>query len=98
MTILRLELYVLEQSTKSRVALENIRRICAQLEPGTCELEVIDVIDQPQAAERASVVATPTLIKLSPPPVWRIVGDLSRPEAVLRALTADIDTEGRERT
>jgi circadian clock protein KaiB len=98
MTILRLELYVLGQSTKSRVALENIRRICAQLDPGTCELEVIDVIEQPQAAEGAGVIATPTLIKLSPPPIWRIVGDLSRPEAVLRALSADVDTGGKEST
>ena len=98
MTTLRLELYVLGQSTKSRVALENLRRICGGLEPGTCELEVIDVIEQPQAAERAGVVATPTLLKVAPPPVWRIVGDLSRPDAVLAAITSDLDAWAKEST
>jgi len=49
-------------------------------------VEVIDVYDHPEQAEAHRILATPTLVKLSPPPPVRIVGDLQDLEAVRRAL------------
>ena len=51
-----------------------------------CSLEVIDVINNPELAEKAKILATPTLVKVAPEPVRKIIGDLSDKEMVLSAL------------
>ncbi len=73
-------------SPRSSVAIANLRRICEQELQGRYELEIIDVLEQPQAAEDARVLATPTLIKQLPPPLRRVIGDLSDKEKVLLGL------------
>lgn len=94
MNKLVLELYVVGWSARSRAAIANLRRICeSRLSPGGYELQVIDVIEHPQAAEDANVLVTPTLIKKEPPPPWRIVGDLSVTSAVLHGLGLEEDRE-----
>ncbi len=99
---LELQLFVVGHSVKGRAAMANIQRIVKAKLPGRVELEVIDVLEQPDAAESANVMATPTLIKKAPAPVWRIIGDLSVTEKVLRGLgldeeedVADGDDEGQ---
>ena len=94
MSKLQLELYVVGQSLKSTTAVDNVRRICAARAFARYELSVIDVLEHPAAAEAANVVATPTLIKTSPPPVRRIIGDLTAVDAVAQAL--GIDAQGTE--
>ena len=95
MKTLRLELYVMGHSPKSRAALDNLRRVCERRLAGHYDLQVIDVIEQPDAAEAANVVATPALLRRGPPPLVRVVGDLSDRLALLHAL--GLDPEERER-
>jgi circadian clock protein KaiB len=72
-----LSLYVDGASTSSINAVETVRRVCDEELGGHVDLEVIDVRQQPARAARDQVVAVPTLIKRSPGPPRRIVGDLS---------------------
>jgi circadian clock protein KaiB len=95
MSKLQLELYVVGHSLRSQTAVENVHRICAARAFSRYELQVIDVLEQPAAAEAANIVATPTLIKTSPLPVRRIIGDLSPAEAVAQAL--GIEPQGSQR-
>ena len=71
---------------KSAVAVENIKRICEQHLKDRYDLKVIDVYQQPGLARDHQIVALPTLIKQSPAPPRRIIGDLSDPEKVLLRL------------
>ena len=86
----RLKLFVSGQTPRSRSAIKNLRYICEQELADQCELDVIDVLEQPQAAEDEKILATPTLVKSVPPPVRRIIGDLSDKGKVLEGL--DIET------
>lgn len=64
----------------------NLRRICNEDLDHEYELEVIDVRERPELAERDKILATPTLIKQLPPPLRRLIGDLSDREKVLLGL------------
>lgn len=92
MNTLQLELYVVGQSVRSVTAIVNLKRILAanRLE-GRYDLTIVDVLDQPDAAEAANIVATPTLIRRTPTPVRRMVGDLSTTDAVVRGLGLDLE-------
>ena len=81
-----LRLFVTGKTPRASAAVANLRRICDEDLDGRYELEVIDVLEQPDAAEAARVLATPTLIKMLPPPLRRIIGDLSDREKVLLGL------------
>lgn len=74
--IYALTLYVAGQSVRSERAVANLRRICDPLRE-RCELTIIDVLERPQLAEYAKVLATPTVIRDRPLPPRRIIGDLS---------------------
>lgn len=89
----RLKLYVSGETPASRRAVGNLRRICAEVLHGNCDTQVIDILRDPQAAEDEKILATPTLIRLAPEPVRRLVGDLSDWMTVLRGLdlTAEQD-------
>ncbi len=81
------KLFVTGQGGKSRTAVLNLRNICEQeMEPDLYEITVIDVLEQPDVAEQAKVLATPTIVRELPPPVRRVIGDLSRSESVRVAL------------
>jgi circadian clock protein KaiB len=67
-------------------AIENLRRICEDDLNGQYEVEVIDVLENPQLAEDQKILATPTLVKQLPEPVRKIIGDLSDRERVLIGL------------
>ena len=86
---LRLELYIVGHARNSQTALANLRRLCDQQLAGRCELLIVDILEHPEAAEAANIVATPTLIRRAPPPVRRIVGDLSLTATVLDTLDGD---------
>jgi circadian clock protein KaiB len=68
------------------VAITNLERICQQELAGQYELEIIDVLEHPQRAEDEKILATPTLIKQLPPPLRRVIGDLSDKSKVLLGL------------
>jgi len=82
----RLRLFVAGSTMRSRHAIENLRRVCDERLPGHVELEVIDIYQQPELAEAAQVVAAPTLVRLHPLPVRRVVGDLSETDRLLHGL------------
>ncbi|MFN2567581.1 MAG: circadian clock protein KaiB [Gemmatimonadaceae bacterium] len=81
-----LKLYVTGTSPRAEVAIANLRRICEQELRGEYELEIIDVLEHPQVAEDDKILATPTLIKQLPPPLRRVIGDLSDKAKVLLGL------------
>jgi circadian clock protein KaiB len=81
-----LKLYVTGVTPRSQSALKNLENILDEDYKGVYSLKVIDVIKQPQLAEDDKILATPTLIKILPPPVARIIGDLSDREKVLLGL------------
>jgi len=63
-----------------------LHRICEEELRGQYELVIIDVLEHPELAEKEKIVATPTLVKELPPPLRRIIGDLSDSEKVLLGL------------
>ena len=81
-----LRLYVTGTSPRAQVAIANLRRICEQDLRGQYDLEIIDVLEHPEVAESEKILATPTLIKQLPPPLRRVIGDLSDKEKVLLGL------------
>lgn len=81
-----LRLYVAGQTPKSIVALANLKRICDQHLNGQYKVEVIDLMENPQLAQRDQIVAIPTLVRELPTPLKRIIGDLSNTDRVLVGL------------
>lgn len=81
-----LKLYVTGQTSRSQRAIANLRRICEEELAGQYEIQVIDVLERPQQAEDAKILATPTVIKELPAPIRRIIGDLTDSERVLLGL------------
>ena len=82
-----LKLYVTGKTVSSLRAIENLKIILN--EPGLkgkCKSEVIDILEHSQLAEEERIIATPVLIKKSPLPVKKVIGDLSDKEKVLLAL------------
>jgi circadian clock protein KaiB len=79
-------LYVSGTSSRSALAIANVRRICDRYLAGHYELEVIDVYQQPSKTKTAQVVAIPTLIKELPFPAQRFVGDMSNTERIVIGL------------
>jgi circadian clock protein KaiB len=73
-----LKLYVTGKTPRAEKAIANLRRICEEDLNGRYELQIIDVLEHPQLAEDEKILATPTLIKRLPPPLRRVIGDLSR--------------------
>lgn len=81
-----LKLYVTGSTPRSTRAIENMRRICAAELEGQYTLTVIDIYQHPEAAREQQIVAAPTLVRVLPEPLRRIVGDLSDREKVLAGL------------
>lgn len=81
-----LRLFITGKTAKSEQCIANLRKICEKDLNGEYKLEIIDVLEHPQLAEDEKILATPTLIKKLPPPVRRLIGDLSEAEKVLLGL------------
>ena len=86
MTKFVLKLYITGRTTRSEIAMANLKDLFDNELAGQYELEVIDVLESPQLAEDERILATPTLIRKLPDPVRRIIGDLSNREQVLLGL------------
>ncbi len=82
----KLRLFITGSTPRSTRALENMRRICLENLDGRYELEVIDVYQDPEATREFQIIATPTLVKILPAPLRRIIGDLSNKDRVLAGL------------
>jgi len=81
-----LRLYITGTTSRSALALENLKKICEEYLEGRYELEVIDLYQTPRLAIDEQIIAAPTLIKKLPLPFRRIIGDMSNVEKVLLGL------------
>ncbi len=81
-----IKLYITGQTPRSQAAIANLKRLCEEDLKGEYDMVVIDVLERPQLAEDERILATPTVIKELPPPLRRIIGDLSDKERVLLGL------------
>jgi circadian clock protein KaiB len=81
-----LRLYVAGQTPKSLAAISNLREICETHLAGRYSVRVIDLLVDPKLARGDQIIAVPTLVRRLPPPVMRIIGDLSKTDRVLVGL------------
>lgn len=81
-----LRLYIAGQSPNSIAAVANLKRICDDQLRGKYRIEVIDLLEKPQLAKGDQIVAIPTLVRRLPPPVKKIIGNLSKTDRVLVGL------------
>lgn len=87
---IKLRLFVAGDAGNSSQALANLNALCRQHALNGCDIEVVDVFKDPRRALTEGVFMTPTLIKLAPAPVRRIVGTLSQTQVVLQALELEL--------
>jgi circadian clock protein KaiB len=78
-----LRLYVAGQTPKSLAAFANLKKLCEEHLSGRYKLEVIDLLENPQLAAGDQIIALPTLVRKLPPPLKRIIGNLSDREKFL---------------
>jgi circadian clock protein KaiB len=83
---LELRLYVAGQTPKSLSAFSNLKKISEDHLDGKYHIEVIDLIQNPRLARGDQILAIPTLVRKLPPPLKKIIGDLSDTERVLVGL------------
>jgi circadian clock protein KaiB len=93
----KLRLYITGKTPKSERAIANLKEICERDLKGLYILQIIDVLESPQLAEDEKILATPTLIKDLPPPLKRIIGDLSNSDKVLLGLDLSHVTDDNQR-
>jgi circadian clock protein KaiB len=79
-------LYVAGDAPNSAQAVTNLSALCRELLPERHEIEVVDVLRDPKRALADGVLITPLLVKLTPAPIRKIVGSLSKREPLLQAL------------
>ena len=81
-----LRLYVAGQTPKSMTAFANLKKLCEEHLAGKYRIEVIDLLKNPQLAKGDQIFAIPTLVRKLPPPLKKVIGDLSNTERVLVGL------------
>lgn len=81
-----LRLYVAGHTPRGLNAIRNLRRVCEENLPGQYDIEVVDLLDRPALAIADQVVAVPTVVRMKPAPIRRVVGDLSDNGRVLHGL------------
>ncbi len=87
-----LRLYVAGQTPKSLQAFANLKKICEEHLKGKYRIEIVDLLENPKLARGDQILAIPTLVRKLPPPLRKIIGDLSDTERVLVGL--DIRQQG----
>jgi circadian clock protein KaiB len=87
MTTISLTLYIINHSAISKRAINNINSIFSIIKNSElCQLKIIDLKENPNLAESEKILATPMLVKESPGPKLRIIGDLSNKEKLISLL------------
>lgn len=81
-----LRLYITGSTPKSTRAVRNLTKICQQRLAGRCDLEVIDIYQQPALAHSDDIIAVPTLLKKQPLPARKLLGDLSNEQQLVAGL------------
>jgi len=81
-----LRLYIAGQTPNSMTAIANLKKICEERLQGKYRIEVVDLLKKPQLAKGDQIIAIPTLVRRLPPPVKKIIGNLSKTESVIVGL------------
>lgn len=81
-----LKIYVAGETEKSKIAIENLRKVCDEHLKGKYHIEVIDLLKNPQLAAEEQIFAVPTVVRKLPEPLKKLIGDLSATEKVLVGL------------
>jgi circadian clock protein KaiB len=81
-----LRLYIAGQTPNSIAAIANLKKICEDKLHGKYRIEVVDLLKKPQLAKGDQIIAIPTLVRRLPPPVKKIIGNLSKTESVIVGL------------
>jgi circadian clock protein KaiB len=82
----QLRLYIAGQSARSISAVSNLKRLCDAHLGGRYVIEVVDLLEHPHLAKADNILAIPTLVRRLPPPIRKIIGDLSHVDRVLLGL------------
>ena len=82
----RLRLFVTDWTPRCVVAYKNLNRICAERLGDKCKIEVVDLLEHPEQAKAQQIVAVPTLVRDSPGPERKMIGDFSQEEKLLKNL------------
>jgi circadian clock protein KaiB len=85
-SVWELRLYIAGETEKSKAALANLQAICDEHLPGRYQVEVVDLLKNPQLAKGDQIIALPTLVRKLPNPMRKIIGDLSNTERTLVGL------------
>src|SRR5262245_10159715 len=81
-----LRLFVTGMTSRSARAIENVRATCEEFLPGRYNLQIIDLYQEPSMAQSEEILAAPTLVRTSPLPVRRIIGDMTDELSLLKGL------------
>ena len=81
-----LRLYIAGRTTRAVAALANLEKICEENLGGRYSIEVVDLLSNPKLAAGDQILAIPTLVRKLPPPLKKIIGDLSNEDCVLVGL------------
>jgi len=81
-----LRLYIAGQTPNSVTAIANLKKLCEDKLKGKYRIEVVDLLEKPQLARGDQIIAIPTLVRRLPPPVKKIIGNLSKTENVIVGL------------
>ena len=79
-------LYITGRTPNSLRAIDNLTRICEENLRGEYEIKIIDLLQDHHMVEEDHIIGTPTVVKVSPPPIRKIMGDLSQADKVLSGL------------
>lgn len=85
-----LRLYVTGATPRSLQAIESLKQLCEEHLKGRYELTVVDMYQQPELARKEQILAAPTLIKLLPLPLRRLIGDMTQTDRVLAGLDLQV--------
>jgi circadian clock protein KaiB len=81
-----LRLFITGTTPRSARAIANLRRVCEERLKGEYDLEVVDIYQHPESAKEHQIIAAPTLVRMLPLPLRKIIGDLADEERVLAGL------------
>ena len=82
----KLRLFVTDEAPRCVAAYHNLKNICKEHLSSRCEIEVVDILEDPEIARREQIIAVPTLMKILPEPKRLLVGDFTLVENVLKGL------------
>jgi circadian clock protein KaiB len=85
-----LRLFVAGDSPDSAIAIANLKALLPSHESSRVEMEIVDVQREPDRAARDGIMVTPTLLKVSPAPGCRILGNLKNRDALLLLLGIEL--------